>query len=97
MRWLIIKDYYVYVYYVIENNHISAHDFIKNYLKHQITHDIASLHKNIQSPSLFFKKSNDEGINNLVKNHKPYDWYRAKIEEFIHNVLLAELYTVWYN
>lgn len=82
------------IYYVIENNHISAHDFIKNYLEHQITHDIASLHKNIQSPSLFFKKSNDEGINTLVKNPKPYDWYRAKIEEFIHNELLAELYTV---
>lgn len=81
------------IYYVIENNHISAHNFINNYLEHHITHDIASLHKNIQSPTLFFLKTTDEGINTLVADPKPYDWYRTKIEEFIHGVLLDDLYS----
>ena len=82
------------IYYVIENKHISAHDFINNYLEHNITHDIASLHKNVQSPTLFFKKTNDEGINTLVTNPKPYDWYRTKIEGFIYNVYLEKLYSM---
>ena len=81
------------IYYVIENNHISAHDFIKNYLEYNITHSTSSLHKNIQSPTLFFLKTTDEGINTLVADPKPYDWYRTKIEEFIHGVLLDELYS----
>ncbi len=81
------------IYYVIENKHISAHDFIMNYLEHNITHSTSSLYKNIQSPTLFFKKTNDEGIHTLVTNPKTYDWYRTKIEEFIHGVLLDELYS----
>lgn len=80
------------IYYVIVNNHITAHNFIMDYLKYHITHDTDSLYKNIQSSILFFRKPNDEGINTLVENPKSYEWYRAKIEEFCHQVLLEKLY-----
>ena len=30
--------------------------------------------------------------NSLVSDPKPYEWYRAKIEDFIFSVLLDELY-----
>ncbi len=31
-------------------------------------------------------------LSTLVKNPKPYDWYRNEIEKFIHKVLLDEIY-----
>jgi predicted nucleotidyltransferase component of viral defense system len=80
------------IYYVIENKHITCQKFIQDYLEHNITYNTEYLHKKVQSLSHFFERANDEGINSLVTNPKPYDWYRAKIEEFIYNVLLDELY-----
>lgn len=81
------------IYFVIENKHITTKKFIQDYLEHNITYSTEYLHKKIQSLSHFFERANDEGINTLVKNPKPYDWYRAKIEEFIYSVLLDELYS----
>jgi len=46
----------------------------------------------IQSITQFFNRPNDEGINTLVKNPKPYKWYRAKIKKYIYGVLLEKLY-----
>lgn len=81
------------IYYVIKNNHISSKKFINDYLEHNITYNIDYLHKKIQSSSHFFERTNDEGISSLVKNPKAYEWYRTKIEEFISNVLIEDLYT----
>ena len=81
------------IYYVIKNNHISSKKFINDYLEHNITYNIDYLYKKIQSSSHFFERTNDEGISSLVKNPKAYEWYRTKIEEFISNVLIEDLYT----
>ena len=80
------------IYYLIENKHISPNKFINQYLEYNITYNTENLYKRIKEPLHFFEKANDEGINLLVSNPKPYEWYRAKIEEFIYGVLLDELY-----
>lgn len=81
------------IYFVLSNNHISANDFINNYIESNITYDVESLYKKIQATTQFFKRSNDEGINTLVQNPKPYEWYRAEIEKYIHEILLEKLYS----
>ena len=80
------------IYFILSNNHISANNFIDNYLKNNITYEIDDLYKKIQSITQFYKRPNDEGINTLVKNPKSYEWYRLKIEKYIHKVLLDKLY-----
>ena len=80
------------IYYLLVNKYISPNKFIKQYLEYNITYNTEYLHKKIQAPSHFYERSNDEGINSLVSNPKPYEWYRVKIEEFIFSVLLDELY-----
>ena len=80
------------IYYLLENKHISPNKFINQYLEYNITYNTENLYKRIKEPLHFFEKANDEGINLLVSNPKPYEWYRAKIEEFIYVVLLDELY-----
>ncbi|QKE28591.1 hypothetical protein AACT_1426 [Arcobacter acticola] len=64
------------IYFVLSNNHISENDFINNYLENNITYKVDDLYKKIQSITQFYKRSNDEGINTLVKNPKSYEWYR---------------------
>ena len=80
------------VYYLLENKHISPNKFIEQYLEYNIAYNTEHLHRKIRDPLYFYEKANDEGINTLVYEPKPYEWYRAKIEEFIHNVVLDELY-----
>ena len=80
------------IYYLLENKYISPNKFIEKYLEYNITYNTEYLHKKIQAPSHFYERSNDEGINLLVSDPKPYEWYRAKIEDFIFSVLLDELY-----
>ena len=80
------------IYYILEKGFITPKKFVNDYLENHITSNTEYLYKNIQSKELFYEKDNDEGINTLVKNPKPYDWYRNEIEKFIHKVLLNELY-----
>ena len=58
---------------MLSNNHISANNFIDNYLENNITYKIDDLYKKIQSITQFYKRLNDEGINTLVKNPKSYE------------------------
>ena len=81
------------IYFMLSNNHISANNFIDNYLENNITYKIDDLYKKIQSITQFYKRLNDEGINTLVKNPKSYEWYRLEIEKYIHKVLLDKLYS----
>ena len=76
------------IYFVLSENYITANKFIDDYLENNITYEIDNLYKRIQSITEFYKKSNDEGINTLVKNPKSYEWYRLEIEKYIHKVLL---------
>jgi predicted nucleotidyltransferase component of viral defense system len=80
------------IYFVLSNNHISANAFINNYVENNITYDVETLHKKIQATTQFYNRPNDEGINTLVQNPKPYEWYRAEIEKYIHEVSLEKLY-----
>ena len=80
------------IYFVLSENYISANKFIDDYLENNITYKTDNLYKKIQSTTQFYKRSNDEGINTLVKNPKSYEWYRLEIEKYIHKVLLDELY-----
>ena len=80
------------IYYVLEKEFITPKKFVNDYLKNHITSNTEHLYRNIQSKDLFYEKDNDEGINTLVKDPKPYDWYRNEIEKFIHKVLLDEIY-----
>lgn len=80
------------IYYVLEQGLISPKKFIYDYLENNITANVEYLHRKIESRSLFYEKDNDEGINTLVKNPKPYEWYRKEIEKYIYQVLLEEIY-----
>jgi predicted nucleotidyltransferase component of viral defense system len=81
------------IYYAI--THVGVYDakiFIESYLKYNITYTKKMLYEKIKSKADFYEKRNDEGISGLVKNAKPYEWYRNKIENLIYEVYLEELY-----
>jgi hypothetical protein len=72
---------------------ISNDDIFKNrYLENNIQYNIDDLYRKIQSVREFYEKLDDEGINTLVQNPKTYEWYRLKIENFIHEEVLAKVY-----
>lgn len=79
------------IYFVLDKKYITPHKFLNDYIENNITYSV-HLYKLIQSTKEFYEKSNDEGINTLVKNPKSYEWYRAEIEKIIHSILLEELY-----
>jgi predicted nucleotidyltransferase component of viral defense system len=80
------------VYFILKNGHIEPKFFINNYLECNITYNVENLHNKIQATSEFYEKPTDEGINTLVTEPKSYEWYRTKIENYIYEVLLVELY-----
>lgn len=82
------------IYYVI--THVDGYDvkdFIELYLKYNITYTTEMLYAKIKSKTEFYERRDDEGINTLVENAKPYEWYRNKIEDLIYEVYLEELYS----
>jgi len=82
------------VYYVLQNklNGYTATKFTEKYIEYNITHTKEFLLTKIQCKKSFYEKDDDEGINTLVKNPKPYEWYRNKIEDMLNEVYLKELY-----
>jgi hypothetical protein len=75
---------------------VTMEDYVTNDgedIENNITYKVDDLYKKIQSITQFYKRSNDEGINTLVKNPKSYEWYRLEIEKYIHKVLLDKLYS----
>jgi predicted nucleotidyltransferase component of viral defense system len=80
------------IYFVIEEGHTTTDKFINRYLENNIQYNIDDLYRKIQSVREFYEKLDDEGINTLVQNPKTYEWYRLKIENFIHEEVLAKVY-----
>lgn len=88
------RDLYdIYYALSIESITYSPSYFVRTYTKYNITYSTEDLLAKIQSKSEFYEKKSDEGLHTLVENPKPYEWYRNKIEEFIYNVYLSELYS----
>lgn len=81
------------IHYILSNKLIHPDKFLNDYLKYNITYNIDNLYKKIQSTTQFYERTNDEGINTLVKDPKPYEWYRIEIEKFIYEVLIEKLYS----
>lgn len=83
------------IYFVLfkKSNGYTAKQFIEEYIKFNITFTKELLLLKVQSKAAFYEKPNDEGINTLVDNPKPYEWYRNKLEEMISEVFLEELYS----
>ena len=82
------------IYYAI--THVDAYnadDFVELYLKYNITYTKEMLYTKIKSKTEFFERLDDEGISTLVKNAKPYEWYRKQIEKSVYELYLEELYT----
>lgn len=80
------------IYFVLYHNLYTTKDFLERYIKYNITYTKEILLKKIQSKEEFHKKSTDEGLYTLVENPNEYEWYRAKIEEFIYNDYLEQMY-----
>jgi len=81
------------IYYLLENNLYCPKEFLENYLNCNFTYTKEQLLKKIQSKHDFYLKKNDEGIHTLVDDPKSYDWYRLKIENFVYDEYLKELYS----
>ncbi len=86
---MILANYHALTY--VDDYNIS--DFLDPYLKYNITYTKEMLYEKIKSKSMFYKKPTDEEIRDLVKNPKPYEWYRSQIEEKIYGAYLEELYS----
>jgi len=80
------------IYFLINNGYYPTKDFLENYMKYNITYSKKHLLEKIQSKNEFYEKPNDEGIYILVKDSKSYEWYRKKIEDYIYQEYLKELY-----
>ncbi len=80
------------IYYILKHDLYSPKEFLDNYLKYNITYSKKDLLEKIKSKDEFYEKLSDEGINTLVENPMTYEWYRSKIENFIHQEYLADLY-----
>lgn len=83
------------VYYVLSQgiNGKTPKAFIEEYMKYNISYTKELLLLKIQSKKISVKKG-DEGINILVEDDKPYEWYRDKLEDMINDVYLEELYNL---
>jgi predicted nucleotidyltransferase component of viral defense system len=81
------------IYFVISNDIYSTKVFLDIYKKCNITYTTKMLFEKIKSKEDFHEKSNDEGIPTLVVNPKSYEWYRKKIEDYIYDVYIEELYS----
>ncbi len=81
------------IYYVLEKNYCKTEDFLNKYIQYNITYTIEHLYDKIQTTEQFYEKENDEGINTLVDNPKPYEWYRARIANYIYEVMLQKVYS----
>lgn len=83
------------VYYVLTHvNGYNPKDFVETYLQYNITYTKEMLVAKIKSKLEFFERDDDEGISALVLDAKPYEWYRKKIEDFIYELYLEELYNL---
>jgi predicted nucleotidyltransferase component of viral defense system len=84
------------VYYVLSQgiNGKTPKAFIEEYMKYNISYTKELLLLKIQSKKDFSEKKGDEGINILVEDDKPYEWYRDKLEDMINDVYLEELYNL---
>lgn len=78
------------IYYLLENNIYTVKEFLENYIKYNILYTKEQLLTKIEDKHLFSEKADDEGINTLVEDSKPYEWYRNKIEKLVreHNLEL---------
>ncbi|MBU3015121.1 hypothetical protein KO488_10160 [Poseidonibacter lekithochrous] len=94
----VLKSFNKHIKYMLEKTQkvlelISNDDIFKNrYLENNIQYNIDDLYRKIQSVREFYEKLDDEGINTLVQNPKTYEWYRLKIENFIHEEVLTKVY-----
>jgi predicted nucleotidyltransferase component of viral defense system len=84
------------VYYVLNQgiNGTTPQTFLEQYMKYNISYTKELLLLKIQSKKDFSEKKGDEGINILVEDDKPYEWYRDKLEDMINDVYLEELYNL---
>ena len=94
----VLKSFNKHIKYMLEKTQkvlelISNDDIFKNrYLENNIQYNIDDLYRKIQSVREFYEKLDDEGINTLVQDPKTYEWYRLKIENFIHEEVLTKVY-----
>ncbi len=86
------RDIFDIYYVLIYNSNFTVDMFVDLYLKYNITYNKKILYEKVKSKSSFYLRVDDEGINTLVEDPKPYEWYRNKIEEMLHRVYLDELY-----
>jgi len=61
-------------------------------ISYNITYTKENLLQKIESKKEFYEREDDEGLSTLVKNAKPYEWYRNELEKMISKVYLDELY-----
>jgi len=85
------------IYYVLTNEkedyQCTPKKFIEDYMSYNITYTKENLLQKIESQKEFYERENDEGLSTLVKNAKPYEWYRNELEKMISKVYLDELYS----
>lgn len=86
------RDLFDVYYLLTHDKEYTTKDFVEPYLKYNITYTKEILVAKIKSKLEFFERDDDEGISTLVTNAKPYEWYRKKIEDFIYELYLEELY-----
>lgn len=80
------------IWYLLNNKMQTVKEFLEKYISFHFTYDKEQLLEKIKNTKTFYFKSTDEGISTLVKNHKPYEWYRNEIESMIQDAIIEELY-----
>ncbi|MEA2018238.1 MAG: nucleotidyl transferase AbiEii/AbiGii toxin family protein [Campylobacterota bacterium] len=80
------------IYFILENKISTTNKLLTKYIEYNISYTKKDLVDKISSKNEFYEKYGDEGINTLVQNPNPYEWYRNKIEEFFYDSYLEDLY-----
>ncbi len=80
------------IYFILENKVSTADELLARYIEYNISYTKKNLVDKISSKDEFYEKSGDEGINTLVSDPYPYEWYRNKIEEFFYDSYLQDMY-----
>jgi len=79
------------IYFVVNNQHISIEEYMQMSIRHN-EYSYDDLLLKIKDKKAFSRKLKDEGLNTLVDNPMPYEWYRNYIEEEINRVIKKKMY-----
>lgn len=80
------------IYYLLTHTEHKIDSFVNLYIKYNITYTKEDLLALIRSRNEFYERVDDEGINLLVDDPKPYEWYRKQIEAMLEEMVLREIY-----